>query len=465
MSELLTEPAAPAVSPTAATHRLDNALVWLMALACGLVVANIYYNQPLLAAIGRTFHISDSRASLLATATQVGYTLSMLLVVPLGDMLERKRLLLLLLLGVAACLGLAAWAPTFAVLAGASVLVGLCSAVPQLLLPMAAHLAPEADRGRIVGRIMSGLLIGILASRTLSGYVGAHLGWRAMFAMAAGLMLALLGLLAWRLPRDQPQFAGSYGALMKSLGTLVRTLPALRRSALVGGLLFAAFSVFWTTLAFFLEGPHYRYGSDVAGFFGLIGAVGALAAPLAGKAADTRGPDFAIGVGTLLALAAYAVLGLGGYHLVRLGAGRRSARRGRAGGPHLQPNQGILAGARGPQPPQHGVHDRLLHRRLAGLGGRRLRLDALRLARRVRAGGRLRGGGLAGEPLLRPLSRRPLLRFFAPRPHDAGGRVFRRPPACCKPDSNHCCAGIPANDKRAGGPKAARPHRATRCGK
>ena len=311
---------APAFAPTthAPTHQLTGALVWLMAISCGLVVANIYYNQPLLAAIGRTFHLSDSSASLVATATQVGYTVGMLFVVPLGDMLERKRLILLMLLGAAGCLALAAFAPSFALLAGASVLIGVCSAVPQLLLPMAAHLAPEADRGRIVGRIMSGLLIGILASRTISGYVGAHLGWRAMFEIAAGLMLALGALLAWRLPTDRPTFAGSYGSLMKSLLTLTRELAPLRRSALVGGLLFAAFSVFWTTLAFFLEGPMYSYGSDVAGFFGLIGACGALAAPLAGKAADTRGPDFALGIGILLALGSYVVLGLGGYHLAGL---------------------------------------------------------------------------------------------------------------------------------------------------
>ncbi|GAA3988315.1 MFS transporter [Hymenobacter antarcticus] len=318
MSELLIRPVTAAIAPPLPSRRLDNALVWLMSLTCGLVVANIYYNQPLLAAIGRTFHLRDSSASLLATATQVGYTLGILCVVPLGDMLERKRLILLMLLGAAACLGLAAWAPTFGMLAGASVLLGICSAVPQLLLPMAAHLAPEADRGRIVGRVMSGLLIGILASRTLSGYVGAHLGWRAMFEIAAGLMLALLGLLAWRLPQDRPNFAGSYGSLLKSLLTLTRTLPDLRRAALVGGLLFAAFSAFWTTLTFFLESPAYRYGSDVAGFFGLIGAVGALAAPLAGKASDARGPDYALGLSILLALAAYGVLGLGGTHLLGL---------------------------------------------------------------------------------------------------------------------------------------------------
>jgi predicted MFS family arabinose efflux permease len=186
------------------------------------------------------------------------------------------------------------------------VLIGICSSVPQLLLPMAATLAPEADRGRIVGRVMSGLLIGILLSRTVSGYVGAHLGWRVVFEGAAALMLALAALLAWRLPRDRPAFAGSYASLMQSLGTLVRELPALRRSALVGAAIFASFSVFWTTLTFYLAGPAYHYGSDVAGFFGLVGALGALAAPLAGKVA--------IG----LALVAFALLGVGGGYLVGL---------------------------------------------------------------------------------------------------------------------------------------------------
>jgi len=315
---LLTEPLLARTTTPLPTRQLDAALVWLMALTCWLVVANIYYNQPLLVAIGRTFHISDSRASLVATATQVGYTLGMVLVVPLGDMLERKRLILWMLLAATVCLGAAALAPSFALLAVASVLIGICSSVPQLLLPMAATLAPEADRGRIVGRVMSGLLIGILLSRTVSGYVGAHLGWRVVFEGAAGLMLALAALLAWRLPRDRPAFAGTYTSLMQSLGTLVRELPALRRSALVGAAIFASFSVFWTTLAFYLAGPAYRYGSDVAGFFGLVGALGALAAPLAGKVADTRGPRYAITVGIALALAAYALLGAGGGYLVGL---------------------------------------------------------------------------------------------------------------------------------------------------
>ncbi|MGI4738511.1 MAG: MFS transporter [Janthinobacterium lividum] len=314
MSELLAAP----VIPTPPVRRLDNALVWLMALTCGLVVANIYYNQPLLAAIGRTFGIPDSQATLAATATQVGYTLGMLLVVPLGDMLERKRLILWMLVGAALCLGGAALAPTFALLTVVSVLIGICSAVPQLLLPMAAHLAPEADRGRIVGRIMSGLLIGILLSRTVSGYVGAHLGWRTVFGGAAGIMVALGALLAWRLPQDRPHFTGTYASLMKSLATLVHELPPLRRSALVGASVFAAFSVFWTTLVFYLESPAYNYGSEVAGFFGLVGAMGALAAPLAGSLADKRGPRYAITAGLVLALVSYLVLGVGGGWLIGL---------------------------------------------------------------------------------------------------------------------------------------------------
>ena len=311
-------PAAVPAAQDPAPAPLSTALVWLMAVSCGLVVANIYYNQPLLAAIGRTFRLSDSSASLVATATQVGYTLGMLFVVPLGDMLERKRLILIMLLGAAGCMALAAVAPSFALLTAASVLIGILSAVPQLLVPMAAHLAPEASRGRVVGHVMSGLLVGILLSRTVSGYVGLHLGWRAMFEIGAGLMVLLVALLAWKLPTDRPHFNGTYTSLMKSLLTLTREQAPLRRAALVGASLFAAFSVFWTTLAFFLEGAPYHYGSDVAGFFGLIGAFGALAAPLAGRTADTKGPSYTIVLGIVLALVAYAVLGFGGQYVAGL---------------------------------------------------------------------------------------------------------------------------------------------------
>lgn len=297
---------------------LSPSLVWLMAITCGLMAANLYYNQPLLVTIGHSFQVSDHWASLLATAPQVGYTLGMLLLVPLGDMLERKRLILGLSLGAVACLVLSAKAPSYGVLLVASVLLGGCSAVPQLLLPMAAQLTSASDRGRIIGRIMSGLLIGILLSRTVSGYLGAQLGWRTVYIGAAGVGLVLTGLLGWQLPTNPPTFRGSYPLLMRSLLDLVRELPLLRRSALVGGCIFGAFSVFWTTLVFFLESPAYGYGSTVAGSFGLVGALGALVAPLSGKLADQYGSAKVITLGISLTLLAYLVLGVGGAFLAGL---------------------------------------------------------------------------------------------------------------------------------------------------
>ncbi|GAA3928123.1 MFS transporter [Hymenobacter algoricola] len=304
--------------PTTPPIPLAPALVWLMAITCGLVVANIYYNQPLLAEIGKTFGVSDSRVSLVATVTQIGYTLGLLFVVPLGDKRERKSLILGLLLCSAVCLAGAAFAPTFALLALASLLIGIFCAVPQLLIPMAASLASDEERGRVIGKVMSGLLIGILVSRTISGYVGAHFGWRTMFWVGAGLMVLLSGILARMLPRSQPTFAGSYGSLLKSLGPLIRNLPTLRRSALVGACMFAGFSAFWTTLVFFLDSGTYHYHSDVAGLFGIIGASGAFAASFAGKSADKKGADYALNLGIVMFLGAYALLAVGGYHLIGL---------------------------------------------------------------------------------------------------------------------------------------------------
>jgi len=322
-------PTSPAVAPPLAVSAADQptpttqppiapALVWLMAITCGLVVANLYYNQPLLVDIGATFGITESKASLVATATQVGYTLGLLFMVPLGDKLEQKGLIILQLLCAAACLAGVAFAPTFGVMLLASLLTGLFSSVPQLLMPLAAHLANDQERGRVVGTVMSGLLIGVLLSRTISGYVGLHFGWRAMFWAGSAAMVVLSGILYLMLPRHKPSFAGNYGDLLRTLGTLTREFPLLRRSALVGMCMFAGFSAFWTTLVFFLESPAYGYHSDAAGLFGLVGAAGALAAPLAGKSSDKRGAGFALGIGILLFMGAYALLAVGGHYLVVL---------------------------------------------------------------------------------------------------------------------------------------------------
>jgi predicted MFS family arabinose efflux permease len=192
-------------------------------------------------------------------------------------------------------------------------MVGVTAITPQLLLPFAAHLAGPQERGRVVGTVMSGLLVGILAARTVSGVVGEHLGWRAMYALAAAVMVALALALRGLLPRSQPDHSGlPYLGLLRSIGGLLRDEPVLRQSCLFGAMGFGAFSAFWTTLAFHLAGPPFRYPSGVIGLFGLVGVVGALAAPLAGRFADRRSPRSTIGAGLACVLLAYAVLfGLG----------------------------------------------------------------------------------------------------------------------------------------------------------
>lgn len=298
--------------------RISNTLVILMAVTCGMVVANIYYNQPLLLMMADTFGVSNSKVSVIATITQVGYTLGLLLIVPLGDKTERRKLILWKLAGATLCMWVAAASMNYYMMVAASLFIGFFSAVPQLLLPMAATLAPEEARGRIVGKVMSGLLIGILLSRTLSGIIGAHLGWRAVFLLGGGMMALLLMVLYRLLPADPPTFTGSYGSLMKSLVSLIKTYPPLRHAALTSFLTFGAFSVFWTTLVFLLEGAPFFYKSDMVGLFGLIGACGALAAPAAGKSADSRGPQFTLRIGVLAMLASFVIMGFSAASLTGL---------------------------------------------------------------------------------------------------------------------------------------------------
>lgn len=300
---------------------ISNGMVILMAITCGLVVANIYYNQPLLVQIAATFRLTTNQVSIIATITQVGYTLGLLFVVPLGDKAERRKLILVKTFGAAVCMMAAAFSANFYMLIAASLFVGIFSAVPQLLLPMAATMAPAASRGKIVGKVMSGLLIGILLSRTLSGFIGAHLGWRAVFltgGLATAIMLAILSV---KLPKNPPTFEGSYASLMKSILTLTKEMPALRQAAFTGFCMFGAFSVFWTTLVFLLEGSPFYFKSDMVGMFGAIGACGALAAPLAGKSADRKGPQFTILLGIAAAILAYVIMGFSGTSLTGLIAG------------------------------------------------------------------------------------------------------------------------------------------------
>lgn len=278
----------------------------VMALAAGLSVANIYYSQPMLGLMVADFH-DDGHVRLVPAVTQLGYALGLLLLVPLGDSMDRRRLIVAQSVVLVAALAATAAAPSVSVLLLASLAVGAMSSIAQQIIPLAAEMAPSESRGRVVGTVMSGLLAGILLARTVSGGVGAYSHWRTMFA-AGAVIAALMGvMLFFTLPRHPPEQRYRYGDLLLSLVSLTRNQPALRRAVMIQGAMFSCFSIFWTTLALLLQGPPFRLGAEVAGLFGIIGLSGVIIAPLAGRLSDKRGPHGIIGVGILLVLAAFVL--------------------------------------------------------------------------------------------------------------------------------------------------------------
>ena len=284
--------------------------LWTMAASAGIVIANINYAQPLLADMARSFLVSAEKIGWVAMLTQTGFASGMLLVAPFGDATDRRRMLTAIcVLGAAALLGVA-MAPSFVVIAVAGFAVGVGSIAAPLLMAFAAYLARPEEQGRAVGAIMGGLLIGILLARTLSGYVGQQLGWRAMYWIASVPMLLLALVLRLLLPRTQPRARLRYRQLMVSLGELIVDQPVLRDTALTGAMLFGAFHAFWTTLVFRLESPPYHYGSQAAGLFGLVGVTSALAASVAGHWADRRDARELLRFMILISLVAYVLLWL-----------------------------------------------------------------------------------------------------------------------------------------------------------
>lgn len=286
---------------------INKPTLWVMTIATGLIVANLYYSQPLLDDIAHTFHIKNSEAGYIAMLTQIGYALGMLFLIPLGDKLKRKKLIMYDFGLIIISLLLTAFSPTFTVMLIASFLIGFTSIVPQLIIPMAAHLSKSEERGKTVGFVMSGLLIGILLSRTISGYIGAHFGWQVMFIIAAVLMLLLWIIIYFLFPEIEPQYQGSYASLMRSLITLLRKEPLLRLASLRGALCYACFGAFWTTLIFQLRQPQFNLDSEAAGLFGLVGAVGALGAAAMGRISDKSNPYVVTTFSILLIVFSYII--------------------------------------------------------------------------------------------------------------------------------------------------------------
>ncbi|MFM0404294.1 MFS transporter [Paraburkholderia aspalathi] len=288
--------------------QMKQSIYWVMALAAGLVVANNYYNQPLLVDFAHTFGVAEGQAGVVSIAAQAGYALGLLLFIPLGDKVELRKLFAFTLAASVFALVAMAAAPTLPWAVVASFAAGMASVAPQLLTPLAAQIAGPRGRGKAVGIVMLGLLCGILVSRTVSGVIAAYFGWRAVYAFAAVAMVAVAAMLARVLPRVDPTFSGSYGALMRSLFALLREEPVVRQTASIAALQFAAFSAFWTTLAFHLHGLNASYGSETAGLFGLVGVAGASASYAVGKLTDRHDPRRVIFVASIVFIASYMLL-------------------------------------------------------------------------------------------------------------------------------------------------------------
>jgi predicted MFS family arabinose efflux permease len=301
------------------TGRGLRLVMLVLAFACGASVANLYYAQPLLGLIRQTFGVSAGTSALVVTVTQVGYALGLALLLPLGDLLENRKLSSRTLVVTAVALAVAAAAPGFGVFLVALALVGVTSVVAQVLIPLAAHLAPAQSRGKYVGQVTSGLLLGIMLARSVASLAAAAWGWRSIYAISAVVMLATALALVRLLPRWQPQEqqagqqqagrSASYARLVASSVTLARAEPLLVRRAASQALMFGAFTAYWTAIVFELTGRHHLSQAGIA-VFALVGAAGAAAAPVAGRLGDrgfgvpVRGAAIALGIGALLLAAA-----------------------------------------------------------------------------------------------------------------------------------------------------------------
>ncbi|SNT30136.1 Predicted arabinose efflux permease, MFS family [Noviherbaspirillum humi] len=264
---------------------LTGGMIGFFAFCCGAIVANIYYAQPIIGLIAPDIGMSPRLASLIVSLTQIGYALGLFFLVPLGDLVENRRLMIITTVAAVVSLAGAALSASPSLFLLLSLMLGFSSVSVQIIIPMAAHMAPEASRGRVVGSIMSGLLLGILLARPASSFIAGHFGWRAVFASASVLMLVFTLMFAMRMPMRRPQYGAGYAALLRSLGTLILRHRVLRERALLQACMFGSFSLFWTAAPLELARSHGFTQQQIA-VFCLVGAIGAVAAPVAGRLAD-----------------------------------------------------------------------------------------------------------------------------------------------------------------------------------
>ena len=308
----------PATEPdTRLDQRSLRRITILLAFACGASVANLYYAQPLLSLIGHSFGVGQGTATIVVTATQIGYALGLALVLPLGDLLENRRLASRTLPLTAVALAVAAFAPNLWVFLALSVMIGVTSVVAQILIPLMAHLAPPEARGKYVGQVMSGLLLGIMLARSVASFASAAWGWRSIYEISAATMLLTSIALVKVLPTRRPDHTARYASLLASTIKLVRTEPVLVRRALSQALLFGSFTAYWTAVAYELIDHHHLTQIGVA-VFALIGATGAATAPIAGRLGDAGHSVRARLVALVLAIAAMVLAGSGASNLVLL---------------------------------------------------------------------------------------------------------------------------------------------------
>ncbi|WIE57931.1 MFS transporter [Curtobacterium sp. MCLR17_031] len=297
-------------------HSMSTGRTLLFAVAGGAAVGNLYWSQPLLDDIASSLGTSASLAGLLVTLTQVGYALGILLVVPLGDVLDRRRLIPWVLVASAVALLLAAVAPTFATLLVALALVGLTTVAGQLLIPLAGDLADPAQRGRVVGTIASGVLTGILVSRTISGLVADAFGWRAIYVLAAVVAVVLALLLRRAIPELEARGGVAYPQLILSVFRAVRTHRTVQVTLVISSSVFAVFTMFWTALTFLLSTDPYDFSTSSIGLVGLVGLAGAVAAQRVGRLHD-RGLSVPVTGGAIvLLLVSLVVAGIGAHSIV-----------------------------------------------------------------------------------------------------------------------------------------------------